>query len=156
MGWWQKGKVSQRHLIVDEAGHPLSFTLTGAQVNEKRVAVETVDCVRVQRKQGRPKRRPKQLAADVSYDSRPLRRGLRKRGITPSIPKRRLHTRQRRRRGRPAKVHPVSKQRWKVERAFAWLNTWRRLAARYERQTKISRAFLTIACFMTYINAILK
>lgn len=111
----------------------MAFTLTGAQVNEKKVALQTVDRVRVKRKKGRPKRRPKHLAADTGYDSRPLRRELRKRGITPSIPERKLVKRQRRRRDRPAKVHAVSRQRWKVERAFAWLNNWRRLATRYER-----------------------
>lgn len=156
MGWGRKGKGSQRHLIADGAGRPLAFTLTGAQVNEKRVALQTVDRVRVQRKRGRPKRRPKQLAADVGYDSRPLRRELRRRGITPSIPERRLKKRQRRRRGRPAKVHPVSRQRWKVERVFAWLNNWRRLATRYERRARIYRALLTIACFMVCLNGILR
>ena len=104
VGWGRRGKGSQRHVITDGAGRPLAFTLTGAQVNEKRVALQTVDRVWVKRKKGRPKQRPKQLAADGGYDSRPLRK------------------RQRRRRGRPAKVHPVSGQRWKVERAFAWLN----------------------------------
>jgi transposase len=96
------------------------------------------------------------LAADAGYDSRPLRRQLRKRGITPSIPERKLKKRKRRRRGRPAKVHPVSQQRWKVERAFAWLNNWRRLATRYERRSSIYRAFLTIACFMVCLNGILR
>jgi hypothetical protein len=56
-------------------------------------------------------------AADAGYDSRPLRRG-----ITPSILERKLKKRKRRRRGRPATVHPVSWQCWKVERAFTWLN----------------------------------
>jgi len=134
----------------------LAFTLTGAQVNEKKVALQTVDRVRVQRQQGRPKQRPAQLAADAGYDSRPLRRALRERGITPSIPERQPHKRKRRRRGRPAKVHPVSQQRWKVERAFAWLNNWRRLATRYERRARIYRAFLTIACFMVCLNGILR
>lgn len=156
VGYGRRGKGSPRHLIADGAGRPLAFMLTGAQVNEKRVALQTVDRVRVKRKQGRPKQRPKQLAADAGYDSRPLRRELRRRGITPSIPERQQHKRQRRRRGRPAKVHPVSGQRWKVERAFAWLNNWRRLATRYERRARIYRAFLTIACFMVCLNGILR
>ena len=134
----------------------MAFTLTGAQVNEKRVALQTVDRVRVQRRRGRPKQRPKQLAADTGYDSRLLRRELRKRGITPSIPERQLQKRKRRRRGQPAKVHAVSRQRWKVERAFAWLNNWRRLATRYERRARVYRAFLTIACCMVCLNGILR
>ncbi len=156
VGYGHKGKGSQRHLIVDGAGRPLAFTLTGAQVNEKKVALQTVDRIWVKRGRGRPKQRPKQLAADVGYDSRPLRRQLRKRGITPSIPERQQRKRKRRRRGRPAKVHPVSRQRWKVERAFAWVNNWRRLATRYERRAHIYRAFLTIACFMVCLNGILR
>lgn len=156
MGYGRKGKGSQRHSIVDGAGRPLAFTLTGAQVNEKKVALQTVDRIWVKRCKGRPKQRPKQLAADAGYDSRPLRRELRKRGITPSIPERQQRKRKRPRRDRPAKVHPVSQQRWKVERAFAWVNNWRRLATRYERRAHIYRAFLTIACFMMCLNGILR
>jgi transposase len=80
VGYGRKGKGSQRHLIVDGAGRPLAFTLTGEEVNEKKVALQTVDRIWVKRGRGRPKRRPKQLAADAGYDSRPLRRELWKRG----------------------------------------------------------------------------
>jgi len=154
VGYGRKGKGRQRHLIAAGTGRPLAFPLTGAQVHEKRVALQTVDRVRVKRKQGRPKQRPKQLAADVGYDSRPLRRE--RRGITPSSPERKRKQRRRRRPGRPAKVHPLSRQRGKVERVLAWLNNWRRLATRYERRVSIYRAFLTIAGFMVCLNGILR
>ena len=156
MGWGRRGKGTQRHLIVDGQGRPLAFTVTGAQVNEQKAALQTVDRICVKRGRGRPRQRPEQLAADVGYDSRPLRRELRARGITPSIPERQQGQRKRRRRGRPAKVHQVSQERWKVERAFAWLNNWRMLATRYERRACIYCAFLTIACFMVCLNGVLR
>ena len=120
------------------------------------MALATIDRIRVKRGRGRPKQRPRVLAADKGYDDRKLRRQLRRRGIIPSIPEREQRKRRRRKRGRPAKVHAASWQRWKVDRTFAWLNNFRRLATRYERRSEIYRAFLAIACSMVCLNAILR
>ena len=37
-------------------------------------------------------------------------------------------------------------KRWVVERTFAWLHRFRRLAVRYERRPCVHEAFLTLAC----------
>lgn len=36
--------------------------------------------------------------------------------------------------------------RWVVERTFAWLHRFRRLAVRYERRSDIHQAFLSLGC----------
>lgn len=120
------------------------------------MALATLDRIRVKRSRGRPKQRPRVLAADKGYDDRQPRRQLRRRCIIPSIPEREQRKRKRRKRGRPAKVQAASRQRWKVDRTFAWLNNFRRLATRYEGRSEICRAFLAIACFMVCLNAILR
>jgi len=48
------------------------------------------------------------------------------------------------------------KRRWIVERAFAWLGNYRRLAVRYDRSLTIYRGFFHIACFMIVLRRVLK
>lgn len=58
-------------------GRPVAFILTGAQVNEKRVALQTVDRVRVKRRQGRQRELRNRLR---SWGKRPL---MKHRGFAP-------------------------------------------------------------------------
>ena len=120
-------------------------------MHEQRVALAVVDQVRVPQQRGRPKQRPKTLAADRGYDSGTLRAALRSRGIRPSIPQRRWPGKFRRRQP----LHAASAARWIVERTHAWLDNWRRLVVRWERRVQNYTAFLTIACFMTCLRRIL-
>jgi transposase len=152
-GW--KGKGSTIHLVTEGKGLPLAFLVTAANVSEVTVGLEVLDRVKVPRPQGRPRQRPASLAADKSYDSADLRWELRRRGIQPSIPQRKLKNR-RRRPGRLPQVHQVSQSRWKVERSHGWLDHWRRLVSRYDWYTDSYIAFLTIACFMVTLAKILQ
>jgi hypothetical protein len=56
---------------------------------EVKLAEATPVTVKVPRLCGRPRTRPKELVTDKGYNSRPLRRRLRSRGIKPCIPERR-------------------------------------------------------------------
>ena len=151
-GW--KGQGSTVPLVTEGNGLPLAFLVTAANVSEVTVGLKVVDQVRVPRPQGRPRRRPASLAADKSYDSADFRWELRRRGVQPSIPQRKLQNR-RRRPGRLPQVHPVSQSRWKVERSHGWLANWRRLVTRYDWYTESYLAFLTIACFMVTLSRVL-
>jgi transposase len=151
-GW--KGKGSTVHLVTEGNGLPLAFLVTAANVSEVTVGLKVVDQVRVPRPQGRPRRRPASLAADQSYDSADFRWELRRRGVQPSIPQRKLQNR-RPRPGRLPQVHPVSQSRWKVERSHGWLDNGRRLVTRYDWYTESYLAFLTIACFMVTLSRVL-
>jgi len=82
--------------------------------------------VKVTRPVGRSRTRPKELVADPGYDSEALRRRLRARGIKPCIPRRRNA---RSRCGRKPALSGY-RQRWVVERTFAWLGGFRRLVVR--------------------------
>jgi transposase len=111
-------------LVADGNGLPIGFLLASASPHEVKLAVPALETVRVPRRRGgRPKQRPTELVADKAYDSKPFRRWLRSRGVKPTIPSYLRRERNRPKRGRPMKVGAGYAERWKVERAFAWLGT---------------------------------
>lgn len=142
-------------LVTEGTGLPVGFYLASAQRAEVRLAEATLATIRVPRRRGRPRKRPKSLVADRGYDSRKLRRAMRHRGIRPCIPPRRYQGK--RRPGRPLGEHREAyAQRWIVERTFAWLGNFRRLVVRYEHRLSIYRAFFTIACIVICLGRILQ
>lgn len=84
---------------------------------------------------GRPRQRPGKLHADKGYDYPRCRAACRARGIVPRLA----------RRGRDSSER-LGRHRWVVERTLAWLNRFRRLTVRYERQAQIHQAFLSLGC----------
>lgn len=83
------------------------------------------------------------VLADRAYDSDPLREQLDLAGF-------RLLARHRKNRTRP----PANdgrrlrrlKRRWVVERSFAWLKSFRRVATRYEVKCHLYDGFVALAC----------
>ncbi len=84
---------------------------------------------------GRPRRRPERLLADRGYDHDKYRRLLRARGITPVIARRQSEH-----------GSGLGRERWVVERTFAWLHNRRRLLLRTDRRDDIHESFLALAC----------
>ena len=143
-------------LIVDGQGLPLSIYVDSAQPNERKLTAATLSRLRVPQQRGRPRTRPKVLVADRNFDGQELRRQWRQRGIHPCIPRQRKPTRQQPRRGRPLRLLPWYRERWKVERTFAWLFNARRLQVRHERCLHIFDGFCLLACSLLCISLILK
>src|SRR6266700_5218471 len=108
---------SKHHLLVDGSGVPLAWTLTGGNRNDITQLLELLDRVPpVRGRVGRPRRRPDSVVADRGYDHDKYRRLVRKRGITPLIARRQTdHS------------SGLGRDRWVVERTFAWLQNRRRL-----------------------------
>lgn len=134
-------------LVVDGHGTPIGFHLDSANKAEVRLADETLRSIRVPRSgRGRPRTRPQHLTADRAYDSHAFRQYLSRRGIRACIPPRRRPTGWTPKRGRPVVAHPEQyARRWIVERAFAWLGSFRRLLIRWETSRDVYRAFFTLA-----------
>jgi transposase len=86
-------------------------------------------------KPGRPRKRAEAVLADRGYDHERYRRELRKRGVKPLIARR-------------GSEHGsgLGKERWVVERTFAWLHNLRRLRIRYERSAELHLAFMLLGC----------
>ncbi len=47
------------------------------------------------------------------------------------------------------------KKRWKIERLFAWLENFRRLAVRYERRVGIFLGFVRLGCIIILLKRLL-
>lgn len=120
------------------------MTLSAANVNDCQMLVATLEAIApVRGKRGRPRRWPQQLHADKGYDYALCRLACRQRGITPRIARRGVESSER-----------LGRHRWVVERTLAWLNRYRRLTVRYERQASSHRAFLTLGCALTCWQAL--
>jgi len=113
--------------------------------------LETIDGIRI----GKRKRKPKRLGLDKGYDSEAHRRALRQRRIIPLAPYRKNQVTVPR--GRPPKDRHhwrYCRQRWKVERAFSWLNNRRRLDRMLEHGQKAYRAFMRVFFVQHYLKAL--
>jgi transposase len=146
VGLTRKGKGTKWMLVVDGHGVPLGYHLASANLAEVRLAEHTLASIRVARSRGRPKQRPAKLVADRGYDSAAFRQALRRRGIRMCIPPKRSPASWRAKRGRPvvARTHDY-RQRYTVERSFAWLGTYRRLLIRWERLFVVYRSWFSFA-----------
>jgi len=83
------------------------------------------------------------VLADRGYDSDPLREGLARDGFE-------LLAAHRRNRAKPPtadgrKLRRLSR-RWLVERSFAWVKAFRRVATRYEVKCHLYDGFVALAC----------
>ncbi len=109
-------------LVADGNGLPIGFHLESASPAEVKLAEGTLQTVRVRSRNAQHKTRPRLLLADRAYESHAFRQSLRKRGIKVCIPPRRRPKTWRKKRGRPVTAdRETYKQRFKVERSFAWM-----------------------------------
>ena len=100
---------------------------------------------------GRPRKRPKVLAADKGYASNALRQQRRRRGLRAPLPKRLWKTRKPP--GRPLKMDVP---RFHAERTFAWFQkNSRRLVVRWERRAVCFTALLAIAIIHIWIQRLI-
>jgi transposase len=90
---------------------------------------------------GRRRTRPAAIHADKGYDSRANRAWLCRRGIKPRIARRGI-----------ASSARLGRHRWKVERALSWLNCFRRLQVRWDRDAGRWFALVLVACAVVCFN----
>jgi transposase len=152
VGLTRRGKGTKLLAVVDGAGIPLGLHVASAQQAEVRLADATLATIRVPQARGRPKTRPQELVADKGYDSMPFRERLRGRGVRPCIPYRRG------RRPRPGPPPRLAgyRERWRVERTFAWLGTFRRVLVRHERQAGLYAALVLLAAIILCLRRALR
>lgn len=133
-------------MVVDGNGTPLAAHLDSAQPSEVRLALRVIDKIEVKTKT-KSKRRAKKLVADRGYDAKWLRQELRKRSMQPKIPYKKRRNQDTARK-MTEQLKEDYKQRFKVERTFAWLGNYRRLVTRWEYHFSVYTAFFTFACIM--------
>ena len=123
-------------VIVDGHGLPLAGRTESASPAEVKLVEPTLEHLWVT---GLPKR----LIGDKAYDSDPLDRDLAQFHEIEMIAPNRSNRIRRTQDGRPLRRY---QRRWKVERFFAWLFTFRRLVTRWEFHFENFAAFLYLGC----------
>ena len=132
-------------VLVDGGGLPLGVRLESASPGEATLAEATLAQVKVPRPKGRPspRQKPERVIADRAYDSDPLRKRLKRRGIELIVPYRKNNKQRRYQDGRKLRRY---KRRRIIERTNAWLGQFRRLLVRHEHLLSTYRAFFYLAC----------
>ena len=119
---------------MDGRGVPLSFIVTGANVNDGKRIEEVLSAIVVERKRT-PIRRNKHLCADAAYRSEEARRIIASHGYIAHVVDRKQEARTKLR--QPGK----KARRWVVEVCHSWFNRFRKLLVRYE---KLERSFMAL------------
>ena len=125
----------------------MALEVSSGNVHDSQMFEEVVMGMRLHNgSRGRPRTRPKEVAADKAYDSSYIRQYLRDRGIKANIACRRREPA----RGRPYRFDRKRylTARSGVERFFGWLKSFHRLAIRYERSVVTFKALILLACFL--------
>jgi len=131
--------------ITDSTGLPLAISIAPGSRGESLLVDQTLDSAFLDEL-------PEKLIGDKAYDSAPLARSLRaERNIELVAPLRRGSWKHRKRKqdGRPLRRY---KKRWKVERLFAWLKSFRRVALRWDRKAENFLAFVHLACIVILLR----
>jgi transposase len=135
LGRSRGGFSTKIHAKVDAFGLPLAFVLTGGEVHDMKKAAELISSYNCE-----------YLIADRGYDSDDLRATLRNAGITPVIP------------GKKNRVVPVEydhviyKERNKVERFFAKIKQFRRIASRFDKTSVMFIGALTLVSILMWLE----
>jgi len=129
--------------IADSAGLPVGICTASASPHEITLVEETIDSVFTDDA-------PERIIGDKAYDSDKHDHKLeQERGIeliAPHKRNRRAHNTQDGRKLRPYK------RRWLVERLFAWLQNFRRIVTRWERQDFNFEGFVLAGCLVILLR----
>jgi len=142
-------------LATDGQGIPLTGILSSASTSEFKLIFPTLDRLSIEKRPQHPIIKTRKLIADKGYDAKWVREELRRRGITPYIPKKRkkeeieepIYNR---------KIKPLYKTRWIIERTFSWLGNFRRVLTRWEKYLSTYEGFFHLACIMICLRWVLK
>lgn len=148
-----KGKGSLIHLLVDRIGNPIAITTTAANGDERKEVEKLLGHIDVHLTPRNLRGRMIVLEADRGYDCEWLRQALLIRSIFPLIPYRKIPGRDFVKTEDICNTFCLSKARWVVERAFAWLKRrCRRLLLRWERLPEIWGGFVTLGLVYIWIK----
>lgn len=140
VGLTRHGKGSKVQALVDEHSRPLAFQLASANPAESTITGNLIEEI---------EELPEMVVADKAYDSDDLRDAFAERESKLLSP----HRSNRKRPPRDQEeIGRHYKRRWVVERLFAWLAAWRRLATRWERRAGHYRQWLCLGFSLIYVR----
>jgi putative transposase len=130
---------TKRRLLTDGGGVPVGLAVEGADRHDFKLVRETIESIAVERPEPTADK-PQGMCLDKGYDYDEVRDLLTEFGFTAHI----------RARGEEAKALKqdagFKARRWVVERAPSWMNRFRRVLIRWDKQVRNYLAFLHLAC----------
>lgn len=124
--------------------------VTAGQVHESTQVESVMDGIAIPQRLGRPRTRPRRLAADKGYSVRRVRDWLRSRGIKPVIPHKcneaAYHD------GRVKFDKAAYRQRAAVEQCVGWMKESRRIGTRFEKLAVNFHGMLQLAMIRRYLK----
>lgn len=140
------GFSTKIHIRAEGFGKPMVFALTSGERHDTIGFGDLLKGGKVKRiGRGRPKSRFRYFLGDKGYSSQAIRETLRKRRITPIIP-RKTNEKRRERFNRG-----LYRERNRVERLINRLKQFRRVATRYEKYAHNYLAMLAIAAITIWL-----
>lgn len=135
VGNTKKGKGSKIMFICEKNGRPVGVKLAAASPAEITLTQQTISNMLT-------RKLPKILIGDGAYDSDPMDQKLAELGISLVAPHRSNRVAQRTQDLRQFRRY---KRRWKVERLNSWIQNFRRVLVRYERDANNYYAYILLA-----------
>ena len=140
-----RGKIgTKRSVLTDGGGVPIGLAVAGANRHDFKLVEETITRIPVERP-APTLEQPQGLCLDKGYDYDEVRALLAEFGFTAHI------------RGRGEEAQAIKHEagykarRWVVERTHSWMNRFRRLLVRWDKNVRNYLAFLHLACaYLTY------
>jgi transposase len=127
--------------VADRSGLPVAIDVASASPAEVTLVKSTLDA-------GFLPEAPRRLIGDKAYDSDALADDLAHEAIeliAPNRSNRRVKTQD----GRPLRRY---KRRWKIERLFAWLQNFRRILTRHDRNVLNYLGFVQLGCIVILLR----
>jgi transposase len=132
-------------VVADNASLPLAIHAASASPHEVTLVGETL-------LQSFIAAQPRRLIGDKAYDSDPLDAELAERGIELIAPHRANRKKAATQDGRALRRY---RRRWKVERLWAWLQNFRRVATRFDYHVENFLGFVHLGCIKILLRCYL-
>ena len=131
---------------------PLAVAISPGQGHDSKYFETTMNAVRLPQPRGRPRTRPKRVAADKAYSSRRIRTWCWDHNISAVIPRKSTEV------GRHGAKRSFDRRSYRrrnvVERCIGWLKESRRIATRFEKLAVSYLAMLKLAMIARYFRVI--
>ena len=145
MGKTKRGKGTKLMAVADSHGFPVAVHTASASPHEVRLVGETLAEVFTNEP-------PERLIGDRAYDSDPLDKELQEQGIEMIAPHKSNRVKAPTQDGRALRRY---RRRWKVERLFAWLQNFRRIAMRFDYRDENYLGFVHLGCILILLRCYL-
>ena len=145
MGKTKRGKGTKLMAVADSHGLPVAVYAASASPHEVSLVEGALAEVLTAE-------RPRRLIGDKAYDSDPLDEELAAEGIELIAPHRANRKKPRTQDGRKLRRY---RRRWKIERLFAWLHNFRRIAMRFDFHDANYLGFVHLGCIRILLRCYL-